>query len=96
VRSIRDSVRIGFAGLGRMGAPMCANLVRAGRTVATTDIRPEAAVAGARPLPGMADLAAEDTYRRALDRFGPVDGELLAVALLEAHAGRPLRHPYEN
>ncbi|MGI5231971.1 NAD(P)-dependent oxidoreductase [Actinoallomurus sp. CA-142502] len=59
MRSIRDSGRIGFAGLGRMGAPMCANLVRAGRTVATTDIRPEAVVAGARPLPGMADLAAE-------------------------------------
>jgi 3-hydroxyisobutyrate dehydrogenase len=31
------------------------------------------------------------TYRRALDRYGPVDGELLAVALLEEEAGRKLR-----
>jgi 3-hydroxyisobutyrate dehydrogenase len=33
----------------------------------------------------------ERTYRRALARFGAVDGELLAVALLEEEAGRPLR-----
>jgi 3-hydroxyisobutyrate dehydrogenase len=31
------------------------------------------------------------TYRRALARYGPVDGELLAVALLEEEAGRKLR-----
>ena len=31
------------------------------------------------------------TYRRALDRYGPVDGELLAVALLEDEAGHKLR-----
>lgn len=31
------------------------------------------------------------TYRRALARFGPVDGELLAVALLEDEAGHKLR-----
>jgi 3-hydroxyisobutyrate dehydrogenase len=31
------------------------------------------------------------TYRRALDRYGPVDGELLAVALLEEEAGAKLR-----
>jgi 3-hydroxyisobutyrate dehydrogenase len=31
------------------------------------------------------------TYRRALDRFGPADGELLAVALLEDEAGDKLR-----
>ena len=49
MRSIRDSAarglesaRIGFVGLGRMGAPMCANLVRAGFQVGATDIRPEA------------------------------------------------------
>jgi 3-hydroxyisobutyrate dehydrogenase len=33
----------------------------------------------------------ERTYRRALTRFGAVDGELLAVALLEEEAGRLLR-----
>jgi 3-hydroxyisobutyrate dehydrogenase len=32
---------IGFAGLGRMGGPMCANLVRAGYPVVVTDLRPE-------------------------------------------------------
>jgi 3-hydroxyisobutyrate dehydrogenase len=31
------------------------------------------------------------TYRRALARFGPADGELLAVALLEDEAGHKLR-----
>ena len=30
---------------------------------------------------------------RALARYGPVDGELLAVALLEEAAGTTLRHP---
>jgi 3-hydroxyisobutyrate dehydrogenase len=34
----------------------------------------------------------EQTYQRALRRFGPVDGELLAVALLEEEAGLRLRH----
>lgn len=53
-----DRVRIGFAGIGRMGAPMCANLVRAGYPVSTADIRQEASVRGARRLPDMAALAA--------------------------------------
>ena len=34
----------------------------------------------------------EQTYQRALQRFGPVDGELMAVALLEEEAGLQLRH----
>jgi 3-hydroxyisobutyrate dehydrogenase len=34
----------------------------------------------------------ERTYQRALTRYGPVDGELLAVALLEEQAGAQLRH----
>lgn len=33
----------------------------------------------------------ERTYRRAVDRFGTADGELLAVALLEEEAGQRLR-----
>lgn len=36
------------------------------------------------------------TYRRALARYGPVDGELLAVALLEEEAGHKLRAPTED
>ncbi|ABS04887.1 hypothetical protein [Kineococcus radiotolerans] len=37
-------------------------------------------------------LAREVTrlHREALARFGPVDGELLAAALLEERSGRPL------
>ena len=34
----------------------------------------------------------ERTYQRALGRYGPVGGELLAVALLEEEAGVQLRH----
>jgi len=33
----------------------------------------------------------ERTYQRALDRYGPADGEFLAVALLEEQAGTRLR-----
>jgi 3-hydroxyisobutyrate dehydrogenase len=40
---------------------------------------------------GLAELV-DGTYRRAFRRFGPVDGELLAVALLEEEAGTLLRH----
>jgi 3-hydroxyisobutyrate dehydrogenase len=35
----------------------------------------------------------ERIHGRALARYGPVDGELLAVALLEEEAGTALRHP---
>lgn len=34
----------------------------------------------------------EQIYQRALRRYGPADGELLAVALLEEEAGVQLRH----
>jgi len=33
-----------------------------------------------------------DLYRRAVQRYGPADGELLGVALLEEQAGLQLRH----
>ena len=53
---------IGFAGLGRMGTPMCANLVRAGYRVVATDLRPEceqlAGVLGAEWSAGTAATAA--------------------------------------
>ncbi len=54
---------IGLVGLGRMGAPICANLVRAGYSVRAGDQRPEAAgqaaICGARWVPELAPLAAE-------------------------------------
>jgi 3-hydroxyisobutyrate dehydrogenase len=37
--------RIAFFGAGRMGLPLCRNLVAAGHTVVATDVRPELAVA---------------------------------------------------
>lgn len=54
---------IGLVGLGRMGLPICANLVRAGYRVLAADQRPEAASqaagCGARWVPEVARLAAE-------------------------------------
>lgn len=43
-------------------------------------------------LPFELSALVERTHRRALSRYGPVDGELLAVALLEEEAGIGLRH----
>jgi 3-hydroxyisobutyrate dehydrogenase len=42
-------------------------------------------------LPGEITQLVEQTYKRALDRYGPVKGELLPVALLEEQAGIRLR-----
>lgn len=58
---VSGAPRVGFVGIGRMGLPMCARLVRAGYEVV------------------------------AAPRYGPVDGELLGVALLEEQAGLALR-----
>ena len=43
-------------------------------------------------LPCQVSEAVADVYLRALRRYGPVDGELLAVKLLEEQAGLQLRH----
>ena len=43
-------------------------------------------------LPCKVSEAVADVYQRALRRYGPVDGELLAVKLLEEQAGLQLRH----
>jgi 3-hydroxyisobutyrate dehydrogenase len=43
-------------------------------------------------VPSQLTQLVEQTYQRALQRFGPVDGELMAVALLEEEAGLQLRH----
>jgi len=49
------------------------------------------ALAGEYQVPWELSDVVRRTYRRALDRFGPADGELLAVALLEDEAGDKLR-----
>jgi 3-hydroxyisobutyrate dehydrogenase len=49
------------------------------------------ALAGEYQLPWELSDIVLQTYRRALARFGPADGELLAVALLEDEAGLKLR-----
>jgi 3-hydroxyisobutyrate dehydrogenase len=48
-------------------------------------------MAGEQQVPFELSELVERTYRRALARYGPVDGELLAVALLEEQAGQRLR-----
>src|SRR5690606_37813922 len=51
--------RIGFVGLGHMGAPMLANLLKAGRTASAFDLSPSAvAAAVAAGATGAPDLAA--------------------------------------
>jgi 3-hydroxyisobutyrate dehydrogenase-like beta-hydroxyacid dehydrogenase len=42
---------IGFLGTGRMGMPMCANLVRAGHAVVAHDLRPELQTRVGRAVP---------------------------------------------
>ena len=49
------------------------------------------ALAGELAVPFDLSAAVERTYRAALARYGPIDGELLAVALLEERAGMRLR-----
>ena len=49
------------------------------------------ALAGEYEVPWELSDLVRRTYRRALARYGPVDGELLAVALLEEEAGHKLR-----
>ena len=49
------------------------------------------ALAGEYQVPWELSDVVRRTYRRALDRFGPADRELLAVSLLEDEAGRKLR-----
>ena len=49
------------------------------------------ALAGDYQVPWELSDLVRRTYRRALARYGPVDGELLAVALLEEQADNKLR-----
>jgi 3-hydroxyisobutyrate dehydrogenase len=44
-------------------------------------------------VPFQLSEAVTDVYRRAVQRHGPADGELLSIALLEEQAGRQLRQP---
>jgi len=48
-------------------------------------------VARAAGTPFALSAVVTDLYRQALEHFGPVDGELMAAALLEHRAGRVLR-----
>ena len=45
------------------------------------------------PPPFQVSESVADLYRQALRRYGPADGELLGIALLEEQAGLRLRHP---
>jgi hypothetical protein len=50
-------------------------------------------VAKPRMCEGVIGGSVAGLYRQALHRYGPADGELLAIALLEEQAGLRLRHP---
>jgi 3-hydroxyisobutyrate dehydrogenase len=43
-------------------------------------------------VPAQLTQVVEQAYQRARQRFGPADGELMTVALLEEEAGLRLRH----
>jgi 3-hydroxyisobutyrate dehydrogenase len=79
--------KIGLVGLGRMGRPICANLVRAGYPVLAADRRPEArgqaAGCRARWVPDVARLAAEADI---LITVLPGPGEVRAL-MADAAAG---------
>jgi 3-hydroxyisobutyrate dehydrogenase len=89
-----DEIRpeIGLAGLGRMGVPICANLVRAGYSVRAGDRRPEAAeqaaACGARWVPEPARLAAESDV---LITVRPGPGEVRELMLAADGVAAALR-----
>lgn len=58
-----DRARIGFIGLGRMGAPMARRLLAAGYAVTASDIRPEAVADAARDGAAAADGPADAARR---------------------------------
>jgi len=85
------TMHIGFIGIGNMGWPMAANLVKAGFTVSVYDADPQRAAdfvaahqAGA---PGLAAIAASDVIVTMLP-----NGHVVREALLEAEAGAFLAH----
>ncbi len=89
------STRVGFIGLGHMGAPMCAQVAAAGFPVAAFDLRPEAVdaavAAGARAAGSAREAAAEaDVLITMLPGPAPIEAVLLgdagALAALPAGA----------
>jgi 3-hydroxyisobutyrate dehydrogenase len=64
--------RLGFVGIGNMGWPMAANLVRAGHTLAVSDLSAERA----------ARFAAEHGARAAADAADAAEGAEVLVAIL--------------
>ena len=62
-KGVRRMARIGFVGLGNMGGPMAANLVKAGHEVKGLDLSDEArarlAEAGGTPVTSIAEIAAD-------------------------------------
>jgi len=79
-------MRVGFAGLGRMGRPVCANLVWAGYVVTAADVRTEldSMVAGWGGTPD--EVAAE---AEALITMLPRSRELHDVMIIPAAREEP-------
>src|SRR5262249_39955814 len=83
-----DSKRIGFVGMGNMGVPMAANLVRAGHEVMAYDIAPERAQRFAQAHAGRATekLAELAVHAEIVITMLPT-GREVRQALLEAQGG---------
>jgi 3-hydroxyisobutyrate dehydrogenase len=83
-------MRIGFIGLGAMGAPMACRLVEAGHEVTGFDVRPDAAAplvaAGGRAAGSAADAARDAELLWLM----VVSGEQAAAALFDAEAAAAL------
>jgi 3-hydroxyisobutyrate dehydrogenase len=85
------TMHIGFIGIGNMGWPMAANLVKAGFKVSVYDADPQRAAdftaAHQAHAPGLAAIAACDVIVTMLP-----NGHVVREALLEAEAGAFLAH----
>jgi hypothetical protein len=62
-----------------------------GRRLLRRELDAVTALAGDYQVPWELSEVVRRTYHRALTRFGPAEGELLAVSLLEDEAGDKLR-----
>lgn len=82
------AMRIGFIGLGNMGNPMAAHLIKAGFSLTVHDLRRSTAE-------HLLELGAhvEQIFRRAKVKYGQDKGEMHVVKLLEDLLDTPLRVP---
>jgi 3-hydroxyisobutyrate dehydrogenase-like beta-hydroxyacid dehydrogenase len=84
--------RIGFVGLGNMGAPMCHRLIQAGHQVHVFDADPDKTAAASLASGYLAD-AARAAFTLAAQRYGAQAAELHVAKRIEDDAGLSFRLP---